>query len=178
MKKILIVGIVGSGKTTFSHELSSILRYPIFELDQVAHNSNVEGRPKRSPEEQMKMIHDIDVENSNWIFEGVFRESHRDIYNMADAIIYLNLPLWIRKKRIILRFIKQQLGIESCHYKSDIRMLKFMFKWTKDFEDKREAYEDFLRGFSNKVVELKNPREVRRFVRTLRLSEVSANHDV
>ncbi len=178
MHKILIVGIVGSGKSTLARELNSLLGYPIFELDQVAHDTEAIGRPKRSSAQQRELICHIDSVNSDWIFEGVYRESYQDIYNMADTIIYLNLPMRIRKKRIVMRFIKQRLGLESSHYKSNIRMLMFMFKWTRDFENKRDGYEEFLRSFGSKVIELKNPKDVRVFVRDLSLSEVSVNHDV
>jgi len=45
---------------------------------------------------------------------------------MADKIIFLDTPLWKRRYSILLRYIKQQLLIEKCPYKSDLKMLKKM----------------------------------------------------
>lgn len=164
MEKILVVGIVASGKTTFTKKLSKILDISYYELDNIAHNSEIEGRPKRTSEDQMKLIRNI-CSGEQWIFEGVYRESHRELYSLADTIIYLDIPLKLRKRRIITRFIKQQLKIEHSHYKSDLRMLKFMFKWTREFEKSRDNYERFLRKFSDKVVCLKSPKEVKKWLK-------------
>lgn len=160
MKKILIVGIVASGKTTFAKKLSTILNTEYYELDNIAHNSEIQGRPKRTDEEQMKLIMNICL-NERWIFEGVFRESQRELYCMADTIIYLDMSFRLRKRRIITRFIKQQLRIEHSNYKSDLRMLRFMFKWTIDFERNKYDYEQFLSKYSDKVIHLQSPKEVK-----------------
>lgn len=74
------------------------------------------------------------------------------LLDMADEIIFLDPPLWIRKIRIATRFIKQQLHIEACAYKSDIKMLKQMYKWTKDFENNRKQFEDILLKYDYKLV--------------------------
>lgn len=169
MDKILVVGIVASGKTIFTKKLSKTLDINYYELDNIAHNSEIEGRPKRTHKEQMDIIRNIDL-NEQWIFDGVYRESHRELYYMADTIIYLDMPLKLRKRRIITRFIKQQLHIEQCHYKSNLRMFKFMFKWTRDFEKNRYDYEQFLCQFSYKVIHLQRPKEVKKWLQERKTS--------
>jgi hypothetical protein len=96
---------------------------------------------------------DID-KDGKWIFEGTARESYQCLYEMADTIIFLDTPLWKRRIRIFVRFIKQQLGVEKCHYKSDIRMLKMMYKWTRDFESNRGRFETKLQLYKDKVIRL------------------------
>lgn len=59
MRKILIIGIVASGKTTFAKKLSDILNIPYYELDDIVHNKEIKGRPKRTVEEQKKHIRNI-----------------------------------------------------------------------------------------------------------------------
>lgn len=116
MNKIFIVGIVASGKTTLAKELSHELNIPWYELDAIVHNQTVEGRVKVTPDEQWQVIMDID-QHGKWIFEGTDRKSYQYLYDMADRIIFLDPPVWKRKVRIVLRFIKQKLGVEKCHYK-------------------------------------------------------------
>lgn len=155
MNKIFIVGIVASGKTTLARELSQELNIPWYEVDAVVHHQTLEGRSKRTPDEQWQVIMDID-QHGKWIFEGTDRKSYQYLYDMADRIIFLDPPLWKRKVRIVLRFIKQKLGIEKCHYKPTLAMLREMFKWTDDFEKNRDELEAKLLLYGEKVMIIKN----------------------
>ncbi|HIX71023.1 MAG TPA: hypothetical protein IAA27_09870 [Candidatus Enterococcus stercoravium] len=90
-----------------------------------------------------------------WIIEGVYRREYHCLLALSDKIIFLDTPLWVRNYRIVTRFIKQQLQLEACEYHSDIQMLQMMFKWTKDFENKRNQFETMLSTYENKLVKTK-----------------------
>jgi adenylate kinase family enzyme len=155
MSKIYIIGIVASGKTTLAKNLSKELNITYYELDCIVHYKTETKRYKRTPEQQLEVIKDIDS-NSDWIIEGTYRESCHCLFDMADKIIFLDTPLWKRKYRILLRYIKQQFGIEKCHYKSDFKMLKLMYRWTKDFERNRMEFEEMLKQYENKLTIITN----------------------
>lgn len=151
MKKILILGIVASGKTTLAMEISQKINIPWYELDTIVHHETPHGRSKRTADEQIAVIQDIDRLEA-WIFEGTDRASYRCLWDMADTIIFLDTPLWKRKTRIFLRFIKQNLGIEKSHYTSDVQMLRMMYKWTRDFERNRVEFEKSLQPYHHKLI--------------------------
>ncbi|WP_256762162.1 hypothetical protein [Cohnella sp. WQ 127256] len=153
MRKIFIVGIVASGKTTLAKRLSKQLNIPLYELDCIVHAETKDGRRKRSPEEQAEVINEINS-RGQWIFEGTDRESYRCVFEMADTIIFLDPPLWKRKLRIFTRYLKQNIGIEKSHYKADIKMLKMMYRWTRDFELNRDDFESRLDQFKNKLIRM------------------------
>lgn len=153
MKKVLIIGIVASGKTTLATRLSKKINVPWYELDSIVHHQTATGRFKRTADEQVEVIMDID-KNGTWIFEGTDRESYRCLYEMADTIIFLDTPLWKRRIRILTRYLKQKLGIEKCHYKSDLMMLKMMYEWTRDFEQNRGNFETKLKRYNKKLIRL------------------------
>lgn len=155
MNKIHIIGIVASGKTTFANKLSKKLNIPWHELDCIVHYNSEAERYKRTPEQQFEIIKDID-KSDKWIIEGTYRKTCHCLLDMADTIIFLDPPLWRRKFRIFKRFIKQQLGIEKCHYKSDLRMLKLMYKWTNDFEADRTNFEAMLQQYQVKLLRISN----------------------
>ncbi|MDU5106257.1 AAA family ATPase [Clostridium sp.] len=157
--KILIFGIVASGKTTLSRNLSLKYNIPCYEGDNIAWGGEGEKRYKRSDIEQLNKILDID-KRGNWIIEGVYRESQKCLFDMAEIIIFLDPPLHIRKVRIVTRFIKQKIGIEKCNYEPTFEMLKKMFKWTKDFENKRSKYENILLIYEEKLIRIKNQKEL------------------
>ena len=158
--KIFIFGIVASGKTTLAKSISKEYNIPCYEGDCIAWAVSKERRYKRSDIEQKQEIDRINSQGE-WIIEGTYRESQRCIFDMADKIIFLDTPLWIGKIRIVTRFIKQKLGIEKCHYKSDMKMLKLMFKWTKEFERDRNRYETILNSYQDKLVIIKSAKELK-----------------
>lgn len=159
MRKIFIIGIVASGKTTLAKQLSKQLNIPWYELDSVVHHRTANGRNKRTSEEQQEAIREID-RSGDWIFEGVERASYRCLYEMADTIIVLDPPLWKRRYRILTRYVKQQLGIEKCHYKSDWKMLRMMYRWTREFEHSRDEFEVRLEPYQGKIVWIADAREL------------------
>ncbi|MBL4932023.1 hypothetical protein [Clostridium paridis] len=159
MSKIYVIGIVASGKTTLSKKLSRELKIPHYEVDCIVWHETDTERYKRTPDKQVELIKDID-KVGEWIIEGTYRSSCHCLLDMADSIIFLDPPLWIRKYRILLRFIKQQLKIEKCHYKSDFNMLRKMYMWTRDFEDKRYEFEKMLNNYKDKLVIINNAKKL------------------
>jgi adenylate kinase family enzyme len=155
MQKVLIIGIVASGKTTLAKRLSKKINVPWYELDFIVHHQTSTGRYKRTDDEQVEVIMEIDKKET-WIFEGTDRESYQCLYQMADTIIFLDTPLWKRRIRILTRFLKQKLGIEQCHYNPDFLMLQMMFKWTRDFEQNRSSFESKLKLYNEKLIRLRD----------------------
>ena len=151
--KILIVGIVASGKTTLARRLSKLLNIKHYEIDSVVHDdiNNI----KRSEKEQKKIFNEINRED-NWIIEGTLRKHLFYLCDLADVIIYLDIPVSVRRFRILTRFIKQKLGIEKCNYPVNFEMLKLMYNWTNDFEKNKCDFEEKLFKFRDKIVIEKN----------------------
>lgn len=166
MKRIFIVGIVASGKTTLAKKLSDKLGVSWYELDCIVHHETPAGRYKRTADEQVQVIKEID-RSGPWIFEGTDRESYQCLYEMADIVIWMDTPLWRRKTRILVRFLKQKFGLEKCHYKPDLTMLRLMYRWTRDFERKRGQFEAKLRGYEDKVVRVRDAKNLAAAVQRL-----------
>lgn len=151
--KILIVGIVASGKTTLARKLSKLLDIKHYEIDSVVHDD--ESGVKRSEVEQKKIFKIINKKNS-WIIEGTLRKHLFYLCDMADKIIYLDIPVRVRKRRILSRFIKQLFRIEKCNYKVNFEMLRLMYKWTDDFEKDKDNFEKKLFKYKDKIVVVKD----------------------
>lgn len=153
--KIFIMGIVASGKTTYAKELSKQTSLPFIELDSVVYHTVNDVRVKRLPNEQLQVIQEMDAAES-WIAEGVYRPSYHILLDMADVVIWLDPPLWKRKVRILSRHLKQVLGIEKCAYEPNVQMLRNMYKWTKDFEERRDEMNEILQPYVHKLITVIN----------------------
>lgn len=146
--KILIVGTVGTGKTTLARKLSKEYNIKYYEIDSIVHDDV--NKKKRTPQQQNEIISNINKEDG-WIIEGVLRENLEYLLEIAEKIIYLNIPKKIRNKRILTRYIKQKIGIEKSNYKPSLKMLKMMYKWSNEFEKNRDEFENKLNKYVDKL---------------------------
>ena len=91
----------------------------------------------------------------------------KNLYNLldiADKIIYLDIPLKIRKRRILYRYIKQRLGLEKCNYMPNMKMLKNMYKWTSEFESNKINFEKDLFRYEEKLTILQSKGKIKKYV--------------
>lgn len=146
--KILIVGTVGTGKTTLARKLSKEYNIKYYEIDSIVHDDV--NKKKRTPQQQNEIISNINKEDG-WIIEGVLRENLEYLLEIAEKIIYLDIPKNTRNKRILTRYIKQKIGIEKSNYKPSLKMLKMMYKWSNEFEKNREGFENKLNKYVDKL---------------------------
>ncbi|MDD6223416.1 MAG: hypothetical protein PUB18_00220 [bacterium] len=58
-----------------------------------------------------------------------------------DRVIDLDTPLEIRKRRIMTQFMKWKLGLESCHNRPTLAMLKVVFRRTRELETEKNRIE-------------------------------------
>lgn len=149
--KVLIIGIVASGKTTLAKRLSFESGIKHYEIDSIVYD-DLNNR-KRSNEEQQEIIKKIN-KNHSWIIDGTLRKNLDNLLDMADLIIYIDIPIGIRKRRILSRFIKQLLRIEKCNYKPTFKMLRMMYVWTYEFENIKIEFEKRINKYSEKLVRL------------------------
>lgn len=155
--KVLIIGIVASGKTTLAKRLSLESNIKYYEIDSIVHDDTI-GR-KRSFDRQQKIIREIN-KYKDWIIEGTLRKNLDNLLDYADIIVIIDIPLYIRYFRIVLRYIKQKLGIEKCNYKPTIKMVKMMYQWTRDFENNKGEFENRLFKYKDKIIRLDTVKKV------------------
>ncbi|WP_240620120.1 AAA family ATPase [Peribacillus acanthi] len=134
LSKIQIIGSVGSGKTTLAKKLSTKLKIPYYELDNVVWERLPSGDRRRSEVERNEYLNRI-VGSETWIIEGVHYKWVQQGFRDADLIIFIDTDVKVRKYRIIKRFLRQKLGIEHSNYKPTFSMFKKLFVWNSYFEN-------------------------------------------
>lgn len=160
--RTLIVGGVGSGKTTLAKYLSEFFDIPFFSIDSIVYDENNKKRDEKS---QVKIANKINRENKEFIIEGVLRDSLDFLLNVVDQIIFLDYPSNITVRRVKFRFFKQKLGIEKCDYVPDKEMYHNMIKWCKEFN--RDKLMNKLSKYSKKLLIIRNDRELKVYYKYL-----------
>lgn len=89
MKKIIVIGCPGSGKSYFSKKLKDILNYPIYYLDLIW---NKPDKTTISREEFDSILNKIFLED-NWIMDGNYQRTLEMRINACDTIVLLDFDL-------------------------------------------------------------------------------------
>ena len=88
MKKVIIIGCPGSGKTTFAEKLHKHTHLPLYHLDAIWHKPDKTHIPR---EEFDKRITEIFSESS-WIIDGNYKRTIEMRLKECDTVFLFDLP--------------------------------------------------------------------------------------
>jgi adenylate kinase family enzyme len=128
-KKIVVVGVSASEKSTFSRKLAEKTSLPLFLMDSMMWNP---GWQYIGDEETVKKLDEISAQ-TEWIIEGyISTEARTFVFDRADIIIYLDYPRIVATLRYLKRWIKHRKDprpeLEGCPEKFDFDFLKLIWK--------------------------------------------------
>ena len=89
MKRIMVIGCPGSGKSTFSRELHSKTCIPLYHLDMLHWNADRTTVEKRVFLERLSNV----LEKDEWIIDGNYGSTMELRMQRCDTILFLDYPL-------------------------------------------------------------------------------------
>ena len=89
MKKIIIVGSPGVGKTTFARKLQEKIGLPLYHLDSIWHKPDKTNIPR---EEFDKILAGI-ISKDEWIIDGCYCRTIDIRVKACDTVFFLDFPL-------------------------------------------------------------------------------------
>lgn len=101
MKKIVIVGCGGAGKSTLARELGQRLQLPVVHLDSVFWKP---GWVMISKDEERSRLAELLTEPA-WIVDGNYNATMPVRFAAADTIIFLDFPVWVCLWRVLKRWL-------------------------------------------------------------------------
>jgi hypothetical protein len=91
MKRIVVIGNTGTGKSTLSRVLGTKLALPVYHLDTIFWQPGWRPTPAREFAQQHHAI----VARNNWIIDGLASwDSVVERVVAADTIVFPDYPLW------------------------------------------------------------------------------------
>lgn len=145
--KIRIIGPVGSGKTTFAHQLSNRVNVPVTSLDDLNWIRSVDGDRHRTVPERQLLINEV-LQHDSWIIEGAQYREGQALFENADKIFVLDPPYWRNTVYIIKRWIKNFLFSGPPQY----RQLRIYLHWQRKWKNThRAAIFNLLGPYQSKV---------------------------
>lgn len=102
MKRVMVVGGPGSGKTTLAIELGRRTGLPVRHMDHVHWLPGWVERDKADKDHLTRAIH----AEPAWIFEGGHSRTYAERAARADTLIWLDLPVGLRLWRVLRRIAR------------------------------------------------------------------------
>lgn len=167
MKKILIIGISGAGKSTVAKKIHKLLYIPIVHLDRLFWEPGWIKSDKEIFEKKVLTA----IQKDRWIIDGNYTNSMELWIKDADTILYFDFPrllcLWyILKRRIAFHGKTRPDVARGCEERFDLNFLKFIWNFPKNNTPKIENI--LARQPKEKqIIRFKSPRQVKKFLQRL-----------
>ncbi len=123
--KIIVVGCPGSGKSTFSRELSEKTGIEVYHLDNLYWNSD---KTTVDAEEFDRRLWEI-MKKDSWIIDGNFSRTMEIRLKEADAVYFFDLPV-----EVCLESVRKRIGT-----------IRVDIPWVEEEED--EEFMEYIRNF-------------------------------
>ena len=101
MKKVIVIGCPGSGKTTFAEKLNKITCLPLYHLDAIWHKPDKTHIPREEFDERITEIFETD----EWIIDGNYNRTIEIRLQQCDTVFLFDLPV-----EVCLQGATQRLG--------------------------------------------------------------------
>mgnify|MGYP003406687918 FL=1 len=164
MKRIVVIGSGGAGKSTFSRRLGEATGIEVIHLDTVFWRPGWE----RTPRDEWELIVSEMVRRDSWIMDGNFGGTREIRIRACDTVILLDVPRHVCLYRVIKRAIRfrgksRPDMAEGCSEKVDFEFLSWV--WNYPRKGRRRVFEE-MKAFPRKnFIVLKSTREAEEFLR-------------
>ena len=153
MKKVIIIGCPGSGKSTFGRRLREISGLPLYHLDMMYWNADKTTVPR---EVFMARLENA-MKEPRWIIDGNYESSMKMRLEQCDTVFFLDFDTDICLSGIEARKGKQRSDMPWTETDdTDDVFLEFVEKYNTR---NRPAVYELLRSFSSKNIIIFRTRE-------------------
>lgn len=169
MQRVLVSGISGAGKTTLARRLEQLVGITHIELDALQHGPGWTPRPQ--------FVDDVERFSSGerWTTEDQYHSILGDLlWQRADTVVWLDLPRRVVMRRVIWRTVTRIL-LRTELYNGNREQVAALrdpghpvrWSWTQHAARRSETEQLARQHAGVRVVRLRSPRAVRRWLREL-----------
>jgi adenylate kinase family enzyme len=103
MRRIVVLGTSGSGKSTFAQRVGERLKLQHVEIDALHWGPNWSGAPTAVLRQRVASV----TNGENWIIDGNYSAVRDAIWPRADTLIWLDYPMTIVFSRVVRRTFRR-----------------------------------------------------------------------
>ena len=158
MKKIMVIGCPGSGKSTFSRTLHKLTGIPLFHLDMMYWNSDRTTVDKAVFREQLSNT----LQKDEWIIDGNYGSTMELRLQACDTVIFLDYSLNVCLDGIKERRGKARTDMPWIENEEDAEFIEFIKNYNSQ---SRPKVMELLDKYSQKHIYIfKNRNEANKFL--------------
>ena len=166
MKRVLVIGPGGAGKSTFARRLGEVLNLEVTHLDRAYWRS---GWTKPAAEDWQQTVTEL-ARRDSWIMDGNFGGTLELRVKHCDTIIFLDMSrplcLWrVVKRRLTYRNRSRPDMTEGCHEKLDLDFILWVWNYSRRSRPRVVRLLNEVTG-DKRVIWLRSPREAERFLQS------------
>ena len=165
MKRVMIMGSPGAGKSTLARKLAAVTGLPLKHLDA---EYWLPGWTEREPAEWDKRLAKI-VAGERWIIDGNYGSSLEPGAARADTIVHLDYPtalcIWRACKRIAITYGRVRAdSAPDCPEQFDPLFLSYIARFRGR---KRAKIVKLIEGFTGAAISFTRPAQAERWLVSL-----------
>jgi adenylate kinase family enzyme len=163
MRKVIVIGSGGSGKSVFSRRLGDRLGIKVVHLDKEHWRP---GWVEPSKEEWRRRVEQL-VVGESWVLDGNYSGTLDVRLAACDTVIFLDLPRSLCLRRVLKRLVMYRRGgrpdvTEGCRERFDLKFMRWV--WNYPLNTRPKIVELLERSAASKrVVRLRSSAEVEGF---------------
>ena len=132
MRRILVIGCSGAGKSTFSKKLSQSTGLPLVSLDKEFWQPGWTMTPRAEWRQRVARL----CQAERWIMDGTFDSSLDLRLPLADTVLWFKLPRWLCMVRVAKRVASTYGRVRSemapgCPERIDLEFLRYIWTFEK-----------------------------------------------
>jgi len=175
-RRVIVTGLAGSGKSTFSLALAAKTGLPVIHLDLHFWKPGWVAPPETEWREKQRGV----LAGHAWIADGNYHETLDLRLERADTVVFLDLPWWRCAGRAVLRGFRVPGELpEGCGYPAWLRLRDewrlAVRIWRNRRSEPEREYEIISRHGQHVALHvLRSKREIREFLDGLDASHLDA----
>ena len=152
MKKIIVIGCPGSGKSTVSRALHNKTGIPLYHLDMMYWNSDKTTVEKSVFRERLSAV----LEKDGWIIDGNYGSTMELRMAACDTVIFLDYPLDVCLDGIKERRGKPRSDMPWIEIEEDAEFIEFIKNYN---EQQKPKVLELLKKYDDKNIIIFKSRE-------------------
>ena len=132
MKRIMIIGCPGSGKSTFARALAAKTGLPLYYLDMMYWNPDRTTKPK----EEFRAALRETVALPEWIIDGNYGSTLEVRMEACDTVIFLDYPVEVCIAGVEERRCKPRPDMPWVEVEPDLEFIEFIKKYNEESRPK------------------------------------------
>lgn len=128
MKKVIVIGCPGSGKTTFAEKLNKKTGIPLYYLDAIWHNPDKTHIPREEFDERITEI----FSQPEWIIDGNYKRTIETRLKKCDTVFLFDLPTEVCLQGVTDRIGKERYDLPWLETELDDEFRQFIVDFPDD----------------------------------------------